>query len=537
MVLHPRRRRIRRRRRRDGRIRIGALLLLLQLLVGTWCSFLGADGTAVPWLLQFAPTTPRRRQIQLSPLPMQSTLVRGGGGAILLRQRRLSSSHGVNNSSNKAAATWVDCVKTGIAGGIAGAVGTVVLYPLDAAKTVRQASPEVFRSVRVALVALIRNRTVFTGLATAVAGAVPSSALYFGTYEAAKQVLRGALPRSLSPAHNDTRWNRIVLHASAAATGNLVSSAVFVPKELIKQQLQYRREASTTVAAIVGEILRTKGISGLYTGYLATILRNVPSAALRFGLYEEFKRSILLESAGHHRSGSPGGDGADDAVAVVFSWRLFAAGAAAGAIASGVMTPVDVLKTRLSTGTCPVGLPSCVQHVIAENGVGALWAGAGSRMMGSALFSAIGFGTFEIAKNLLKVSRPGQDRSRRGSVQARHRPRGMQKAEVQVAFVSAPVSSQSELSEISNAFASVSLPERTTTYNESAAEATSDAPDDDAVPTSDMSSPQQQSLSTPHLLRLRDNCKDVLLWLLVLDSAWTFYSRQSYKRPPTSGMD
>jgi hypothetical protein len=67
------------------------------------------------------------------------------------------------------------------------------------------------------------------------------------------------------------------------------------------------------------------------------------------------------------------------------------------------MTPVDVLKTRMSTGTCPVGVKSCVLHVFSEQGWKGMYAGAGSRMVWSGAFSAIGFGSFEAAKNFLGV--------------------------------------------------------------------------------------------------------------------------------------
>jgi hypothetical protein len=128
----------------------------------------------------------------------------------------------------------------------------------------------------------------------------------------------------------------------------------------------------------------------LYTGYVATVLRNVPSAALRFGLYEELKRSWTAPTG-------------NDKSTPLLHWRLFAAGAVAGALASGIMTPVDVLKTRLSTGTCPVDLPGCMQYIVKADGWSALFAGAGSRMATSAAFTSIGFGTFEAAKRLLRI--------------------------------------------------------------------------------------------------------------------------------------
>lgn len=309
------------------------------------------------------------------------------------RKRRSALSAKLQHAHTAPKVSGIDCFKTAIAGGIAGAVGTAALYPLDAAKTIRQASPDAYRSVRGALVHLIKTKAVYRGAWTAIIGAIPSSALYFGAYETAKRCLLAAQanlatkqPSAAPPAFAQ----RLLLHSSAAATGNLVSSAVFVPKELVKQRLQNAGTTSSTWLTVVSEIVREKGIVGLYTGYAATVLRNVPSAALRFGLYEELKRSWTKE----HNS---------DETVPLLHWKMFAAGAVAGAIASGIMTPVDVIKTRVSTGTCPVDLPSCVQHVVQINGWSALFAGAGSRMAASAAFSSIGFGTFEAAKRLLRI--------------------------------------------------------------------------------------------------------------------------------------
>jgi solute carrier family 25 S-adenosylmethionine transporter 26 len=204
-------------------------------------------------------------------------------------------------------------LKVALAGGIAGAVGSAALYPMDAAKTLRQSSPSEFSSVFQALGSLIMSpktpnaprtfhlQNVYRGVLPATLGAIPSSALYFGAYESMKSLLTQYFPLE-DPAQPSSSWpsassknskrknnftNRLMVHALAAMSGNILSSAVFVPKELIKQQLQYRQAGH--VMGVLVDIVKEKGIGGLYVGYKTTLLRNIPTAVLRFSLYEEFR--------------------------------------------------------------------------------------------------------------------------------------------------------------------------------------------------------------------------------------------------------
>lgn len=147
--------------------------------------------------------------------------------------------------------------------------------------------PEVHKSVYGALCSLysqgIRqgNRLAYSGVLTSTSGAIPSSALYFGSYEFSKRRLeaiarhyfvekkrsihevqtpsvvkhsrqsrhrKSSVTNSLQISNQKRQLVyhasplpariRILTHALAAATGNSVSSLVFVPKEYIKQHLQ-----------------------------------------------------------------------------------------------------------------------------------------------------------------------------------------------------------------------------------------------------------------------------------------------------------
>jgi hypothetical protein len=271
----------------------------------------------------------------------------------------------------------------------------------------------------------LRHRLTITkayrGVLPATLGAIPSSALYFGAYEACKNFLQRQpmfrMTEDASSGVPKSYRHRLLVHALAAASGNALSSIIFVPKEVIKNQMQYQHSVAATKLAtsvnsgwtrVVAQIVRTKGLGGLYCGYQATLMRNIPSAILRFCIYEELKwawhtsrlKQDQLPSQAQHPAHLP--RQVTQALSSS-SLKFFLAGAVAGAFASGLMTPLDVVKTRLATGTCPLDVQPCFWHVLRQDGWSGLYAGAGSRMLWSGAFSAIGFGTFEWAKSLMGV--------------------------------------------------------------------------------------------------------------------------------------
>lgn len=291
-------------------------------------------------------------------------------------------------------------LRVALAGGVAGATGSAVLYPIDSAKTLRQSDPGAYSSVKDALLKMLASknslRRIYKGILPAAIGAIPSSALYFGAYESSKVALQKMIGDRDGAMESDYR-RRLCVHGLAAASGNVISSFVFVPKEVIKQQLQVQTRNGGGAMATIGSIVKQKGIAGLYTGYGATLLRNIPSATLRFVLYEELKRKLATTTTATTTE-------AQQKTQKVKTAGTFLAGAIAGSTSSFLMTPIDVVKTRLATGSCPVGVKSCMVHVIKDVGWKGLYAGAGSRVLWSGAFSAIGFSTFELVKGYLGVS-------------------------------------------------------------------------------------------------------------------------------------
>lgn len=390
-----------------GALLLAAILSVLSSTAFTTPLCVGAS------TLPFGRTTTafsRRKQL---PDPHETTAPGDGGGrssAVRSIFRTRAGSSGASFVGPAASSLGLEplsyYLRVALAGGVAGATGSAVLYPIDSAKTLRQSDPSAYSSVRDALVKMLRSKNslqrVYRGVLPAALGAIPSSALYFGAYESSKVVLQRCFVdarNSKGESDNGRGYRtRLFVHGLAAASGNVISSFVFVPKEVIKQQLQIRAGEGSVAASTIGSIVRQKGISGLYAGYGATLLRNIPSATIRFVLYEELKRKWASSEAA----------AADENNAAskqkIRAAGTFLAGAVAGSTSSFLMTPIDVVKTRMATGSCPLGVKNCMVHVVREVGYKGLYAGAGSRVLWSGAFSAIGFGTFEMVKGYLGVS-------------------------------------------------------------------------------------------------------------------------------------
>ena len=287
-------------------------------------------------------------------------------------------------------------------GGAAGGMATGLLYPLDTLKTIRQ-SDQSLQTLGSAVGALRDRgmRNIYSGVVPTMMGSVPSSALYFGAYEGAKRWLFKNF------GHTEKDEGRIVLnrptiHMIAAASGNIVSSAVFVPKEAIKQKLQAINSGaipfslsyssstlnqklakkSVGITEVVRHIWTTSGWKGFFPSYRATLMRNIPSAMVRFTVYEELKHLGSVKS--------------DD------NLRILLVGGAASALSSACTTPIDVVKTRLATGTLPKGtkVSTAIAQIAKKEGVKGLYSGVQERALWSALFGGVGLTCFERCKTL-----------------------------------------------------------------------------------------------------------------------------------------
>jgi solute carrier family 25 glutamate transporter 18/22 len=160
---------------------------------------------------------------------------------------------------------------------------------------------------------------------------------------------------------------------------------VTTPMELLKIQLQDAGRVSLAAAgngtvsgavkpisatSIALDLIRSRGILGLYRGVGATMLRDVTFSVAYFPLFAH------LNALGPKR---PNGES-------VF-WTSFLAGCAAGSVSAFSVNPLDVVKTRLQVlkraegETSYSGVIDAIRTIYSKEGPLAFFKGAGCRMI------------------------------------------------------------------------------------------------------------------------------------------------------------
>lgn len=270
-------------------------------------------------------------------------------------------------------------------GGIAGAFTYVCLHPLDTIKTKLQTkgAAQLYQNTFDAIVKTFQKDGIlgfYSGVSAVIVGSTASSAVYFGTCEFGKSILTKL-----------ENYPSVLIPPTAGAMGNIVSSAIMVPKELITQRMQAGAKGRSWDVLL--RILEKDGFLGLYAGYSATLLRNLPAGVLSYSSFEYLKAGVLEKTNQSHL----------DPIQSV------CCGALAGAISASLTTPLDVIKTRLMTqvhgdavnkvaSVMYGGVRSTVRQILKEEGLVGFSRGMGPRVVHSACFSALGYFAFETAR-------------------------------------------------------------------------------------------------------------------------------------------
>jgi solute carrier family 25 (mitochondrial S-adenosylmethionine transporter), member 26 len=308
-------------------------------------------------------------------------------------------------------------------GAVAGLTVDCSLYPLDTIKTRLQRARDTSapQAARVSLRQTIRG--IYAGLPSVLFGSAPSAASFFIVYDSVK---RSLLPPS-SSSEPPSRAHAFFTHSLASSLGEISACAVRVPTEVIKQRAQAGLFGGSSLLALkdilslrhavpadstqtTAPVKRGYGqvIRELYRGAGITIAREIPFTVLQFTMWESMKATYAQRYL-------RGGEGSPTKESQIPASTSAMFGSVAGAIAAGLTTPLDVIKTRVMLarrGDGGVDGPVRVKEIvrgIAQEGLGAFWRGIGPRVAWIGIGGAVFLGSYQWAWNTLEGAKTRED--------------------------------------------------------------------------------------------------------------------------------
>jgi solute carrier family 25 S-adenosylmethionine transporter 26 len=254
-----------------------------------------------------------------------------------------------------------------IAGSCARGVAQSILHPIDVLRTRLQA-----KGVSMSWT----PQTFIKGLAPQFFLAFPAGAIQFAAYEWAQEKFA------------EMQVTGAFSEVMCGAFGALGASIIRVPQEVLKQRVQ----ADIYPNCIKGfqMLMKADGPMGLYKGYFATISRDVPWNALSFMFFAQAK-DLFAKIQGR----APGNE------------ENLVLGAMSGMLAAIIMTPVDVVKTRLMTGGASGGIVATFNAIIRDEGAATLMKGVVPRVAFLAPMAALTLSLYEGFGKALVSQRTG----------------------------------------------------------------------------------------------------------------------------------
>lgn len=241
------------------------------------------------------------------------------------------------------------------------------------------------------MLSLLSIRSI-AGLPAVLAGALPEKAIKLGVNDSLREEFARRNRRAGAPAGAPLP----LAHQVAAGVGAGLAQVIATnPMEIVKIRLQMG-------APSAAQVVRDLGLRGLYTGSMTTLARDIPFSVVMFPGYA-IAKDAMVETA--HAAWALAGGAKGEMPGAVELGAVFAAGTGAGAIASGLCTPMDVLKTRIQSakkGQGYAGLRDCYTKTVARDGHKALWRGLGPRMAVVGPLFGFSMLAFEVFKRRVK---------------------------------------------------------------------------------------------------------------------------------------
>ncbi|KAH9283662.1 S-adenosylmethionine mitochondrial carrier protein [Echinococcus granulosus] len=269
------------------------------------------------------------------------------------------------------------------AGGTAGLLVDVILYPVDTLKTrLQSSSGRIFTPCG--------RLRLFAGLPTVLLGSGPSSAVFFYAYEVSKDVsIKSSAPM----------WVASMIGTTIA---EITSMVLWVPCENVKQSAQSRPLDS--LRSIFKSYVQHEGWLGLYRGYVSTVVRDLPCALIQFPIWEALKSFFAWRNQCPEER-CPFRDAfSSPSPSNLTGFQFAMCGFLSGAVAGSVTTPLDVAKTRimLAKRNSPLAsgrISTALKVIYQEAGITGWFAGLMPRIGLLSIGGGIYLGLYDITKS------------------------------------------------------------------------------------------------------------------------------------------
>lgn len=224
--------------------------------------------------------------------------------------------------------------------------------------------------------------TQIGGLYSGVAGAACGAGIAIGAYFAVYSAASNALVRACK----DRPVNAATIAFLAGGIAAAGSSVVKVPLAVCIRSVQAGVYPNAVEAC--RQIVRSAGVRGLFTGFLPTMLEDVPDMAVKFAVYE-----VMREM--HANTMQRPTNATEDLVI----------GGIAGSAAAASTTPLDVVKTRMMcTASTRPSLYTAAMSVVKEGkGARAFFSGIWPRAISNGINTAVFFCFFEAIRGAIKT--------------------------------------------------------------------------------------------------------------------------------------
>eukprot|EP00090_Calanus_glacialis_P039040 TRINITY_DN67998_c0_g1_i1.p1 TRINITY_DN67998_c0_g1~~TRINITY_DN67998_c0_g1_i1.p1 ORF type:complete len:309 (-),score=98.17 TRINITY_DN67998_c0_g1_i1:75-1001(-) len=262
-----------------------------------------------------------------------------------------------------------------LAGALSGTCSTILLQPLDLIKTRLQQSPNSRIWTEVKHVVKVEGFSGFwTGVTPSLWRTVPGIGLYFSCYHTLSSVVTSQGDRMSS-----------MQSMMVGSLARMCAGTLLIPVTVVKtrweaggHQFQYK---GTGMVGALRTIIAQEGVRGLVAGLVPTIARDAPYSGLYLMFYNNLKYLMTVESTKVEDN----------------QLTNFMCGLLAGALATIIVQPADVVKTDLQLSKGRMGVMQVILDIYRKRGVGGFMVGVVPRVLRKSLMSALAWSVYEQA--------------------------------------------------------------------------------------------------------------------------------------------